>query len=228
MNWGALIVAAGRGTRFGRPKQLIEIAGRPMLAWSFETFAAMHEIGAIVVVTEREWLDAVKDVTSTFCAQCELTVVGGGATRQASVRCGLDALASQYDAVLVHDGARPLVRAEDVRAGMREVRPGRAAVLAAPVVDTIKVIDPQTMLVQRTLDRNTLWAAQTPQFAMRGELVRAHDAASAAALEATDDVALLEAIGIEVAIVPARMENFKVTHPGDVARAEVLLRASLK
>ncbi len=224
MNWGAVIVAAGRGTRFGRPKQLIEIAGRPMLAWSFETLAAMPEIGAIVVVTEREWLDAVKDMTTVLCAQCEVAVVGGGATRQASVRCGLDALPAQYDAVLVHDGARPLVRADDVRSGMRKVQPGRAAVLAAPVVDTIKVVDPQSMLVQRTLDRGTLWAAQTPQFAMRSELVRAHDAASAAALEATDDVALLEAIGIDVAIVPASSENFKVTHPGDVARAAVLLQ----
>jgi 2-C-methyl-D-erythritol 4-phosphate cytidylyltransferase len=227
MKWGAVIVAAGRGTRFGRPKQLIEIAGRPMLAWSLQTFATMPEIGAIVVATERDWLGAVKDVTSAFCAQCEISVVGGGATRQASVRCGLEALSSQYDAVLVHDGARPLVRADDVRAGMREVRPGRAAVLAAPVVDTIKVIDPETMLVQRTLDRSTLWAAQTPQFSMRAELARAHDAASEAALEATDDVALLEAIGIEVAIVPASALNFKVTHPDDAARAEMLLGASL-
>jgi 2-C-methyl-D-erythritol 4-phosphate cytidylyltransferase len=188
----------------------------------------MPEVGAIVVVTEREWLGAVSDVTSALAAQCEFAVVSGGATRQASVRCGLDALPELYDAVLVHDGARPLVRADDVRAGMREVRTGRAAVLAAPVVDTIKVVDPQTMLVQRTLDRGTLWAAQTPQFAMRAELVRAHNAASASALEATDDVALLEAVGIEVAIVPASVENFKVTHPGDVARAQVLLGASLK
>ena len=69
MKWGAVIVAAGRGTRFGRPKQLIEIAGRPMLAWSMQTFATMPEIGAIVVATERDWLGAVKDVTSAFRAQ---------------------------------------------------------------------------------------------------------------------------------------------------------------
>ncbi|HUN28211.1 MAG TPA: 2-C-methyl-D-erythritol 4-phosphate cytidylyltransferase [Alphaproteobacteria bacterium] len=224
MNWGAVIVAAGRGTRFGRPKQLVEIAGRPMLAWSVQTFASMSEIGEIVVVTEREWLGAVEDVTRAQAARCALTVVGGGATRQASVRCGLAALPASCDAVLVHDGARPLVRADDVRAGMREVRPGRAAVLAAPVVDTIKVVDPRTMLVLRTLDRGTLWAAQTPQFAMREELVRAHDVASAAALEATDDVALLESIGIDVAVIPGSAENFKVTHPGDVARAAVLLQ----
>jgi 2-C-methyl-D-erythritol 4-phosphate cytidylyltransferase len=227
MNWGAVIVAAGRGTRFGRPKQLIEIAGRPMLAWSLRTFTAMPEIDAIVVVTESEWLDEVEEMTSTTAPDRAVAVVTGGATRQQSVLRGLRALPDSCDAVLVHDGARPLVQAADVRAGMHQVQPGRAAVLAAPVVDTIKVVDPDTMLVERTLERQQLWAAQTPQFAMREELVRAHDAATAVSLEATDDVALLEAIGIDVIIVPASVENFKVTHPGDVARAEALLGASL-
>jgi 2-C-methyl-D-erythritol 4-phosphate cytidylyltransferase len=226
MNWGAVIVAAGRGTRFGRPKQLIEIAGRPMLAWSLRTFTAMPEIDAIVVVTESEWLDEVEEMTSTTAPDRAVAVVTGGATRQQSVLRGLRALPDSCDAVLVHDGARPLVQAADVRAGMHQVQPGRAAVLAAPVVDTIKVVDPDTMLVERTLERQQLWAAQTPQFAMREELVRAHDAATAVSLEATDDVALLEAIGIDVIIVPASVENFKVTHPGDVARAEALLGAS--
>jgi 2-C-methyl-D-erythritol 4-phosphate cytidylyltransferase len=223
MNWGAVIVAAGRGTRFGRPKQLIEIGGRPMLAWSLQTFAAVPEIGAIVVVTERDWIDDVRALCARLAPERNVRVVVGGATRQASVRCGLDALPPECDAVLIHDGARPLVRADDVRAGMREVRPGRAAVLAAPVIDTIKVVDPETMLVQHTLERSELWAAQTPQFAMRDELTRAHEAAAAKGLQATDDVALLEAIGIDVGVVPASGENFKVTHPGDVARVQGFL-----
>jgi 2-C-methyl-D-erythritol 4-phosphate cytidylyltransferase len=223
MNWGAVIVAAGRGTRFGRPKQLIEIGGRPMLAWSLQTFATMPEVTSIVVVTERDWIEDVRALCARIAPERNVRVVVGGATRQVSVRCGLDALPPGCDAVLIHDGARPLVRADDVRAGMREVRPGRAAVLATPVVDTIKVVDPQTMLVQRTLERSELWAAQTPQFALRDELVRAHDAAASAGLHATDDVALLEAIGVEVAVVPASGENFKVTHPGDVARAQGFL-----
>lgn len=222
MRWGAIVVAAGRGTRFGGPKQLIEISGRPMLAWSLERFAALDEIVALTVVTEREWLDAVRELAARFAPGRAVRVVSGGATRQASVRCGLDAL-DACEAVLVHDGARPLVQAQDVRAGMRAVRPGRAAVLATPVVDTIKVVDPATMLVRRTLDRAELWAAQTPQFALRDELLRAHEAAARGALEATDDVALLEAIGVEVVVVPATGENFKVTHPSDVARAQAHL-----
>ncbi len=223
MNWGAVIVAAGRGTRFGRPKQLIEIGGRPMLAWSLQTFAAMPEIASIVVVTERDWIDEVRALAARLAPERNVRVVVGGATRQASVRCGLEGLQPENDAVLIHDGARPLIRAEDVRAGMREVRRGRAAVLAAPVIDTIKVVDPQTMLVERTLERSALWAAQTPQFAMRDELLRAHDAAAAAGLQTTDDVALLEAIGVDVVVVPASGENFKVTHPGDVARVQGFL-----
>jgi 2-C-methyl-D-erythritol 4-phosphate cytidylyltransferase len=224
MRWGAIVVAAGRGTRFGRPKQLVELAGRPMLAWSLQTFAAMPEIEEIVVVTEGAWIDAVRDLAASVAAPRLAAVVPGGETRQRSVRCGLDALSSACDAVLVHDGARPLVRADDVRAGMRAVRAGRAAVLAAPVIDTIKCVDPQTMLVRSTLDRSVLWAAQTPQFAMREALVRAHDAAERSAREATDDVALLEAIDVEVEIVPASAENFKVTLPDDVLRAEAHLR----
>jgi 2-C-methyl-D-erythritol 4-phosphate cytidylyltransferase len=223
MNWAAVIVAAGRGTRFGRPKQLIEIGGRPMLAWSLQTFAAMPEVASIVVVTERDWVEEVRALCARLAPDRDVAVVVGGVTRQASVRCGLEALPRDTEAVLIHDGARPLVRADDVRLGMREVRPGRAAVLAAPVVDTIKVVDPQTMLVQRTLDRSALWAAQTPQFAMRDELVRAHAAAAAQELQATDDVALLETIGIDVVVVPASGENFKVTHPGDVARVQGFL-----
>jgi 2-C-methyl-D-erythritol 4-phosphate cytidylyltransferase len=223
MNWGTVIVAAGRGTRFGRPKQLVEIGGRPMLAWSLETFAAMPEIASLVVVTEHDWIDDVRELTARQVPERNVRVVVGGATRQASVRCGLDALPLESQAVLIHDGARPLIRADDVRAGMAQVRPGRAAVLAAPVVDTIKVVDPQTRLVRRTLERSELWAAQTPQFAMRDELLRAHDAAAANGLEATDDVALLEAIGIEVVVVPASGENFKVTHPSDISRVQGFL-----
>jgi 2-C-methyl-D-erythritol 4-phosphate cytidylyltransferase len=223
MNWGSVIVAAGRGTRFGRPKQLIEIGGRPMLAWSLQTFAAMPEIASLVIVTEHDWIDDVRALAARVAPDRNVRVVVGGPTRQASVRCGLDALPPECEAVLIHDGARPLVRANDVCAGMHEVRPGRAAVLAAPVVDTIKVVDPQTRLVQRTLERSELWAAQTPQFAMRNELLRAHDMAATNGLLATDDVSLLEAIGIDVVVVPASGENLKVTHPGDVSRLQGFL-----
>ena len=228
MNWGAVIVAAGRGSRLGRPKQFIPLAGTPMVAWSIQTFDRMSEVGELIVVTEEEWLGEMQVLARERAPRLSPRVVTGGATRQASVYRGLQALSDRCEAVFVHDGARPLVSADDVRAGMREVRPKRGAVLAAPVVDTIKVADRESKLVQRTLDRAELWAAQTPQFAMRSDLWSAHVQAEGSGIEATDDVALLEMMGIEVAIVPASEANFKVTNPPDVAHAEALLRERLE
>jgi 2-C-methyl-D-erythritol 4-phosphate cytidylyltransferase len=223
-SWGAVVVAAGRGTRFGKPKQLLPLAGLPLAGWSIRTFAGISEIEDLVVVTEGEWIEAMQGVITQLAPRVAWQVVGGGASRQQSVFAGLRALPERCEAVLVHDGARPLVRAQDVRMGMREVRPGRGAVLAAPVVDTIKVVDPDSMVVTRTLDRGTLWGAQTPQFAMVKDLRRAHDDANEAGVETTDDTALLERIGIEVIAVPSSTENFKVTLPEDLIRAEALLR----
>jgi 2-C-methyl-D-erythritol 4-phosphate cytidylyltransferase len=215
---------AGRGTRFGRPKQFLELAGVPMVGWSIRTFAGMPEVDEIVIATEIEWLDRMRELSAIAAPQRTVVVVAGGASRQASVFAGVRAVSERCDAAFVHDGARPLVREDDVRAGMAEVRAGRAALLAAPVIDTIKVVDTATRTVRETLDRSRLWAAQTPQFALRTDLLRAHEGAVADGVEATDDAAVLERIGIEVVVVPATTENFKVTLPEDVARAEAFLR----
>jgi 2-C-methyl-D-erythritol 4-phosphate cytidylyltransferase len=224
MIWGAIIVAAGRGSRFGRPKQLVPLGGRPMVAWSIEAFASMPEIAELVVVTEPEFVERIEAVAHPLVRHAKLRVVRGGADRQASVRCGIEAISQEVAGIFVHDGARPLVRIEDVRAGMRRVRPGIASLLAAPVVDTIKIADPAGK-VTRTLDRATLWAAQTPQFATGRDLRRAHaDAARHGWPPATDDAALLERAGLDVVIVASAPENFKVTIPSDLARAEALLR----
>lgn len=228
MIWGALIVAAGRGSRFGRPKQFVEVAGLPLVGWSLRTFAAMPEIAHIAIATEPGWIEPMRTLAAQLAVKQSVVVVTGGATRQESVRYALDALDPQCNAVLVHDGARPLVHAQDVRAGMARVGRGRAAVLAAPVIDTIKRVDAVRMVVCETLERGDLWAAQTPQFALREDFARAHESAREAGREATDDVALLEGIDVEVIVVPATSENFKVTSPGDVARAEVLLRERLE
>ena len=227
MIWAAVIVGAGRGTRFGRPKQLIELAGKPMLAWSIEVFASMPEISELVVVTEPEFVERVEALVHPRVRYAAVRVVRGGDTRQASVRHGLDALSEDVAGVLVHDGARPLVTVNDVRAGMRSVRPGVASLLATPVVDTIKVAD-EDGKVRRTLDRATLWGAQTPQFATMRDLRRAHtDAVKHQWPAATDDAALLERAGIDVIVVQGAPENFKVTLPGDLARAEALLRSRM-
>jgi len=226
MIWGAVIVAAGRGTRLGRPKQLIELAGKPMLAWSIETFAAMPEISEIAVVTEPDFIAPIEALAAARVHHAAVRVVAGGDDRQASVRHGLDALSGAVAGILVHDGARPLVRAADVRAGMRPVRPGTGSLLAARVVDTIKVADGAGK-VTRTLDRAELWSAQTPQFATARDLRRAHAEAHRHGTAATDDAALLERAGLDVVIVESAPENFKVTLASDLGRAEMLLANGL-
>jgi 2-C-methyl-D-erythritol 4-phosphate cytidylyltransferase len=222
--WGAVIVAAGRGRRFGRPKQLVELHGRPLLAWSVALFASMPEISDIVIVTEHEFVAPVEALASPLVRAATLRVVPGGADRQASAANGIAALADHCSGIFVHDGARPLIRASDVRAGMRAVRFGVASLLAAPVVDTIKVADADAKVV-RTLDRTTLWAAQTPQFATARDMRRAHaDAVRHHLPRVTDDAALLERAGLDVTIVASSADNFKITEPGDLRRAEAVLR----
>jgi 2-C-methyl-D-erythritol 4-phosphate cytidylyltransferase len=224
VNWAAVIVAAGYGKRFGRPKQMIEIAGLPMVGWSIQTFAAMPEVGEIIVATEPELVEPMRELVARLAPQLPARIVQGGATRRQSAGEGLRAVSGACEAAFVHDGARPLVTQADVRAGMDEVRPGRAALLAMPVVDTIKSVDPVSLRVGSTLDRSTLWAAQTPQFARTADLRAAHERARRECIEATDDAALLEQIGIEIVVVPVAGENFKVTHAGDVARAQAILQ----
>ena len=224
MIWGAVIVAAGHGERFGRPKQLVEVAGKPMVAWSVEAFASMAEISELVIVTEPEFVGAMEAIAQARVQHATSVVVRGGPDRQASVRQGLDALSGDVAAVLVHDGARPLVHTSDVRNGMRPVRPGTAALLASPIVDTVKVAGPDGK-VTRTLDRSTLWAAQTPQFATARDLRRVHaEAHKHGQPPATDDAALLERAGLDVVVVESAFDNFKITLPNDLLRAEALLR----
>ncbi len=223
-DFAAVIVAAGRGERFGRPKQFLDLAGLPMVGWSIRTFAEMSEVAEVVVVTESPWLDRMRDLCARLAPERAIVVVEGGATRRESVRNGLRAVPECCSAVLVHDGARPLICAPDVRAAMAGVGEGRATLLARRVVDTIKAVDPASLVVVGTPNRETLWAAQTPQCAWTSDLRRAHARAERERIEATDDAVLLEQIGVRVTIVPASQENFKVTLPEDVGRAEALLK----
>lgn len=215
--------------RFGQPKQLIEVAGRPLVAWSLALFDALPEIEDLVIATEPEHIPAMEALARGHAPRLATRIVPGGVTRQGSTRNALHAVPKECDAVFIHDGARPLVTAADIRAGMAAVAPGRGAVLATPVVDTIKLVPRGAHTVERTLDRSELWAAQTPQFAMLADLRRAHEAAERDGVEATDDVALMERIDLTVVVVPAGAENFKVTRPSDRDLAETILleRAAL-
>jgi 2-C-methyl-D-erythritol 4-phosphate cytidylyltransferase len=217
----AIVVAAGAGVRMGAelPKALMEVAGRPMVAWSVAALAASAGVGAIVVVAPPGHLAETEAALGG-----RAWVTAGGESRAESVQAGLAAAPAGAERVLVHDAARPLLRPELVDAVLAGLEGADGAVAAAPVADTLKRSD-ETMIVRGTVDRGDLWAAQTPQAFWTAPLRRAVDAAASAGLlaRATDCATLVEQAGGTVRLVPSLAPNLKVTTPADLAVAEALL-----
>jgi 2-C-methyl-D-erythritol 4-phosphate cytidylyltransferase len=205
----AIVVAAGSGARFGRPKQYAELAGRRLVEWAVDGARATCQ--GVVLVARRD------DVASLTVVGAD-AVVAGGDTRSASVRAGLAAVPSQAEVIVVHDAARPLASVELWGAVLAAVAAGAdAAVPAIPVTDTIKRVEDHTVI--ETLDRRQLVAVQTPQ-AFRANALRA---AHANAADATDDAALVEAAGGRVVTVAGERRNLKITELADLGVAALLL-----
>lgn len=225
MKWGAVVVAAGRGTRMGASdnKPYLTLAGRPVLAHSLEAFGRSPSVESVVIVVapgEEEKAEAVVRELDPALRKVR-AIVPGGAERQDSVFAGLSALGTE--GVLVHDAARPLVTSEQIEACCREAERHGASALAVPVKDTIKV-EGERGFMTATPDRSTLWAVQTPQAFVRAELLEAHRLAKAEGAAATDDTMLLERMGRKVAIVRGDYANLKITTPEDLPIAELLLK----
>ncbi len=210
----ALIVAAGLGERLGagRPKALVELAGRPLLQWSLDVLGAVEEIERIVVALP-PGIEAPEGTVGVL----------GGAVRSESVLRALEA-SGVGDPILVHDAARPLLSIDLVQATLAAIEQEGvdAAIAATPVTDTIKQADGDSV-VTRTFDRAGLWAVQTPQVFRRKALERALDVSEEVLAQATDDAWLIERAGGRVAIVPAPKDNLKVTTALDLELAELLL-----
>lgn len=228
----AIVVAAGAGARMGLgvPKAFIELAGRPMVAWSVDALAASPGVGRVIVVVPPDGRDAAR-VALGHTADA-VTLVPGGASRAESVWAGVQEAGPTADVILVHDAARPLITPAMVERVLDAVREGVAggfagAVAAAPVADTLKAADADGGIAV-TVDRAGLWAAQTPQ-AFRGVAMRGafREAAGAGTLaRATDCASVLEAAGVPVRLVTSGAPNLKVTTPDDRVLAEALLRAA--
>ncbi len=218
----ALILAAGSGKRMGtgRPKQFLELAGRPLLAHTLDAFERCGSVDQVVVVASA---DSIDDVTELVKAVSKVrSIVAGGVERQDSVREGLKAVSGEADLIAVHDGARPLIRPDEIEAVLAAAGASGAAVIGQPASDTVKRA--QGSHAVETLDRSELWTVQTPQ-AFRAEVLReAHEAAQRDGFLGTDDTALVERCGKTVTLVEGSRDNIKVTHPGDLERAEDILR----
>jgi 2-C-methyl-D-erythritol 4-phosphate cytidylyltransferase len=223
----AIIVAAGRGTRAGGEglKQFRALAGVPLLLHTlrrFEECAAIDEIVLVAPVAETNFHLAANPFKLTKFAR----VVEGGATRTESVWRGLQSLNDgRTRIVAVHDGVRPFVTPAEIERTVRAAEETGAAVLCAPVIDTIKVIEGER--IAHTLPRENLRRALTPQCFRYELLRRAFERARAEGVEATDDSALVELYGsTQVAMVEGDARNIKITRPEDFVLAEILLKES--
>ena len=218
----AVIVAAGRGERFGAPaKCLASLDGRPVLAYSLDAVEQADSVDSVVVVAGQQTEAAIRDLIAAGPWRKPVQVVRGGAARQESVALGVRAIRDDCDVVVVHDAARPLVEAAVFDRCVLAAHEAGAAILAAPVVDTIKRV--RSGLVVATVPREELWSAQTPQ-AFRWEALLSALGSDVARKQAfTDEAGLFETLGLPVAIVPNEQPNLKITRPGDLALAEALL-----
>lgn len=222
-----ILAAAGSGTRMeGRgPKLLVEVGGRTLLARAASTFINHPDVGELIAVVperlvmhSRVILDAIPNPRGVRVA-----IVVGGATRQESVRAGIAALTQSLAYVGVHDVARALVSPALITRVLEAARETGAAIPALPVRDTVKEVERGRIV--RTLPRDRLQAAQTPQIFARDILAHAHARAADAEPNATDDAWLVESAGLPVAVVPGDPSNLKLTEPSDLISFESILRA---
>jgi 2-C-methyl-D-erythritol 4-phosphate cytidylyltransferase len=217
----AVVVAGGSGSRYGRPKQFDLLAGRPVVAWSVEAARCVARGVVLVAPPGRE---------GDCLAYGADAVVTGGATRSASVRRGLAAVPEDVPVVVVHDAARPLASASLFAAVVEPLLPGDrsapevdAVVCGLPVADTLKRLADDGATVTGTVDRSGLVAVQTPQAFRADVLRRAH----ADGADATDDAALVEALGGVVQVVPGEAHNVKVTLPSDLAFLQMVVAGAV-
>ena len=223
----AIVVAAGSGTRLGgnRPKQFLELGGVPIIIHALRQFERCHAINEIVTVLPAEETAGFSSQAKEFGLQKLSRVVAGGETRAQSVQRGL-AVISEAEIVAVHDGVRPFVTPEEIERVVRAAKASGAAVLVAPVADTIKEVQDDRII--RTVPRNKLRRALTPQCFRFEILKRAYEAlgeSEADGIEVTDESFLVERLGVEIRTVEGSTRNIKITREGDLLLAEAILKS---
>lgn len=219
-----LVPAGGLGTRLGTrvPKQFLRLGRDPILVRTVRELARHPRVTLVVVAVPRTEMSRARRLLGPLARRRPVSVVEGGATRQESVRRGLEAVPRGPAIVVVHDAVRPfLTRALMDRVLVAAEAMG-AAICALPIAETVKQV--REGVVEATLDRSRLWAVQTPQ-AFRTELLReAHDKARRDGFAGTDDAVLVERLGQPVAVVAGSETNVKITTAGDLRRARAMPR----
>jgi len=225
MNTAAVIVAGGQGLRFGAsvPKQFLPLAGEPLLIHTLKVFEKSSRIQAIYLVLPAEWIPYFQtEILPRFSISKLKKIVAGGKSRQDSTRQGFNSLDSTVELVAVHDAARPLVSVQTIDRCVQEASRWGAALAATPSQDTVKELGKESF-VGRTLDRKTIYLAQTPQIFHYALLKEALEKADAEGVQGTDEASLVERLGKPVKIVETEPSNLKVTTSADFSLAEILI-----
>ena len=223
----AVVPAAGRGSRMGTevPKQYLHLSGKPVVQYTLEAFTGHARIAGVVIVISAEdqlWSNLSNSIDG------DLRVAIGGAERCHSVLAGLNELAEvadENDWVMIHDAARPCLRSSDIDKMIRDLSISQwGGILAVPVGDTLKRCN-EANGIESTVDRTRLGRALTPQMFRIGTLRTAISAALANNIVVTDEAQAIEAVGGIPQVVQGHADNIKVTHPDDLALAEIFLQA---
>lgn len=226
----ALVPAAGRGLRMGGsvPKQFLSIGGEPLIVQSLRILQSAPVIGQIILAVPSADIEYCQHEIVLRHRFTKVTkVVAGGAERQDSVRHALAQVPSDTDIVLIHDAVRPFVTQRMINEVVATSWKEGAAIIALPMRDTVKEVRVDGM-IERTVDRSSLWLAQTPQAFRRDWIETAHRNAHAEGVRATDDAFLVEWLGHSVAVVEGNGENIKVTRPEDLVIGEAILASRTK
>ncbi len=214
---GAIIAAAGGSERMGSIDKIFALLkDKPLLAWPVDTCQECDLVQRIVITLNSSNLELGQKLARER-AWSKVTVCLGGTQRQDSVREGMRCL-QDCEWVMIHDGARPFLTVDLIRNGLEAAKETGAAVAAVPVQDTIRLAD-DTGLVTETLQRNKLWAAQTPQVFRFDIITRAYEELTT---EVTDDAAAVERLGCKVNLYMGAHNNIKVTTPEDLALAQII------
>jgi 2-C-methyl-D-erythritol 4-phosphate cytidylyltransferase len=223
----AIIVAGGSSQRMGFDKLFAVIAGEPVIAHAIRAFERTKSVSEIVLVTREQRHDEITKITSSAGFQKIGAIVPGGERRQDSVRAGLDRVERDAKYVAIHDAARPLITPGQIERAFAQCRVHGAAASAQPVNDTLKRADAD-LLVAGSVDRNQLYAMETPQIFERKLIEDAYRAVYAENILVTDEVSAVERLGYKIAVVLNDDFNFKITYPRDFPVADFILRERAK
>jgi 2-C-methyl-D-erythritol 4-phosphate cytidylyltransferase len=214
---GVIIVGAGSSQRMGRDKVFISLAGKPLLAWSVDFCQTCKLVDQIAIVLNEAKLDLGRRLAAERGWSKVLEICAGGKRRQDSVRQGLNEL-EDCDWVVIHDSARPFLTTDLIRDGLEAAQATGAAVAAVPIKDTVKLCS-SDMMVSKTLNRQELWAVQTPQVFRFDIIAEAHEQIKE---DVTDDASMVEHLGRKVKLYMGSYNNIKITTPEDLALAELI------